>query len=26
MTPIMDIELDPATGFPFLLPEMFSHK
>lgn len=25
MGPIMNIELDPETGFPYLLEEMFSH-
>ena len=25
MGPIMDIDVDPATGFPFLLTEMFCH-
>lgn len=26
MGPIMDIDIDSATGFPFLLPEMFCHS
>ena len=24
MTPIMEIDIDPATGFPFLLPKQWS--
>lgn len=26
MLPIMEIDVDPATGFPFLLPQMFFHQ
>lgn len=26
MAPIMDIEIDPDTDFPFLLEEVFSHN
>ena len=26
MSPIMDIQIDPATGFPYLLPKQWSLK
>lgn len=25
MAPIMDVDIDPATRFPYLLPKQFSH-